>query len=100
MNCCQLKLPSENLRCQIQLLLIGNLFCVIYVQNIIDNPVQLGGPGMTVEIDKSFFTQHKYNRGRMVREQWVFCGIDITTKKCFLIPAERRDAATHCAAIH
>ena len=42
----------------------------------------------------SVFTQHKYNRGRVIREQWVFGGIDITTKKCFLVPVERRDAAT------
>ena len=65
----------------------------ICAEHFIDNPVQLGGPGMTVEIDKGVFTRCKYNRRRMVREQWVFGGIDIT-RKCFLVPVERRDAAT------
>ena len=66
----------------------------ICAEHFIDNPVQLGGLGMTVEINESIFTRRKYNRGRMVREQWVFGGIDTTTKKCFLVPVERRDAAT------
>ena len=66
----------------------------ICAEHFMKNPVQLGGPGITVEIDESVFTRRKYNRGRMVREQWVFGGIDVTAKKGFLIPVGRRDAAT------
>ena len=74
----------------------------ICTEHFIDNPAQLGGPGMTVEIDESVFTQRKYNRGRMVSEQWVFGGIDTTTKKCFLVPVDRRCCylVAHCATIY
>ena len=39
-------------------------------------------------------TRRKYNRGRMIREQWVFGGIDTQTKAGFMVPVDRRDADT------
>ena len=66
----------------------------ICAQHLIDNPIQLGGPGRVVEIDESVLTRWKYNRGRMVREQWVFGGIDTTTRQAFLVPVEQRNADT------
>ena len=47
-----------------------------------------------MQIDESVFTRRKYNRGRMIREQWVFGGIDTQTKAGFMVPVDRRDAAT------
>ena len=35
------------------------------------HPVRIRGVGHTVQIDKSVFTRRKYNRGHMIREQWV-----------------------------
>ena len=60
------------------------------------NPVVVGGPGIVVEIDESLFCRRKYNVGRLVREQWVFGGIEVGTpdKKAFLVAVPRRDAAT------
>ena len=58
------------------------------------HPVRIGGVGHTVQIDESAFTRRKYNRGRMIREQWVFGGIDTQTKAGFMVPVDRRDAAT------
>ena len=41
------------------------------------------------------FGKRKYERGRYIDyQQWVFGGIDTTTKKCFLVPVDRRNALT------
>ncbi|CAF1619035.1 unnamed protein product, partial [Didymodactylos carnosus] len=49
-------------------------------------------PGHIVEIDGSCFGKRKYQRGRLLKTQWVFGGIDINTRKCFLVPVDQRDA--------
>ena len=51
-----------------------------------NNPVQLGGPGRVVEIDKSLFSRRKYNRGRVVEGQSIFGRYESITKEGFLIP--------------
>ena len=56
--------------------------------------MQLGGPGSIVEIDESLFSRRKYNRGRIVEDQWIFGGYNIATKEGLLIPVSHRDAAT------
>ncbi|XP_023209731.1 uncharacterized protein LOC111612724 [Centruroides sculpturatus] len=61
---------------------------------IIRNPIVIGGPGHTVEIDESCFVRRKYNRGRLVREQWVFGGYDVNTKQSFMVAVDQRNAAT------
>uniref|UniRef100_A0A915LB63 ISXO2-like transposase domain-containing protein n=1 Tax=Romanomermis culicivorax TaxID=13658 RepID=A0A915LB63_ROMCU len=57
-------------------------------------PIQIGGPGHTVEIDESCFVRRKYERGHLVKEQWVFAGYDVETKESFMVPVARRNAAT------
>ena len=47
-----------------------------------------------MEIDESAFGKRKYNRGRLVKTQWVFGGIDIQTKKCFLVEVQNRNTDT------
>ena len=48
-----------------------------------------------VKIDESCFGKQKYNRGRILREQqWVFGGIDIQTKKCFMVEVDQRNTQT------
>lgn len=58
------------------------------------NDYRIGGPGRIVEIDESVVSRRKYNCGRLVRERWVFGGVDTTTKLCFLVFVEDRSAAT------
>ena len=60
-------------------------------KHFIRNPVQISGPGRIVEIDVFLLVE---NRGRLVREQWVFSSIDTATKEGFMVPVACRDANT------
>ncbi|XP_032688537.1 uncharacterized protein LOC116852367 isoform X2 [Odontomachus brunneus] len=52
-------------------------FCRELLQQWITNgQKQIGGPGVTVEIDEAKIGKRKYNKGRIVKGQWVFGGID------------------------
>ena len=50
---------------------------------------QIGGPGMTVEIDESKFGKTKFNCGRYIERQWVFGGICHQRDKDTLLPIIR-----------
>ena len=72
-----------------------NNYCrEICAMSLLANPMVIGGPGKTVEIDESLYVKRKYNRGRQFREQWVFGGICREDRQSFLYPVEARDAAT------
>lgn len=64
--------------------------------DMVNNPRQLGGPGHVVAIDESLLARRKPGnaQGRPVPEQWVFGGVDLTTKEFFMELVPRRDAAT------
>ena len=49
---------------------------------LLSTPVELGGPGVIVQIDESLFNnKSKYNRGRRAsKEQWVFGLADTSSK--------------------
>ena len=55
---------------------------------------RIGGRDVVVQVDESKFGKRKYNRGHRVKGQWVFGGIEETSRKCFLVPVERRNSAT------
>ena len=65
----------------------------IFAEHFIRNPLWIGGPGHSVEIDESAFERGKANVDRMVNTQWVFGGIDVETKHSFLVAVPQRDAA-------
>jgi hypothetical protein len=59
---------------------------------LVERPNMIGGAGHIVEIDESVFSHRKYNRGRLIRERWVFGGIDTTTGMGFLRMVDERSA--------
>ena len=61
---------------------------------LVNNPVIIGGPGTTVEIDESSFTRRKNNIGAVLPQQWVFGGICRKTRECFMYTVPDRTAAT------
>jgi hypothetical protein len=60
---------------------------------------KIGGPNKTVEIDKSKFRKRKYNRGHLVKGQWVFGGVEHESRKKFLVHVPDRTAETLMAVI-
>ena len=54
----------------------------------------IGGAGKRVQIDESKFGKRKYHRGHKVEGQWVFGGIEEESRKCFMVPVEKRDRST------
>ena len=64
----------------------------VCAQHFIDNPVQIGGPGVKVDIDESKFGRRKYHRGSMVER--VFGGTERLTGNSFLVEVEHTDTDT------
>lgn len=64
-----------------------------------ENIVPIGGvnednSSKIVEIDESLFLRRKYNRGRILNNQWYVGGIERGTKNVFIVPVENRNAET------
>ena len=49
--------------------------------DIQDRDSQIGGPGIVVEIDETAFGKRKYGVGRIVKETWVFGGVERTPER-------------------
>lgn len=69
-------------------LLQGNLFSYLKL-----HPDVLEGIGEVFEIDEAVLVQRQYNRGRSIRQQWIFAMVEIGTSKCcfFTIENTRRE---------
>lgn len=54
----------------------------------------IGGPGCIVEIDEAKIGKRKYNRGRLIKGQWVFGAFERGSKRAFIVPVENRSEST------
>lgn len=54
----------------------------------------VGGPGHVLEIDETLVSRRKYNKGRVVKENWLFGGIDRVTNEIFAFLVDDRRANT------
>ena len=73
-----------------------NLFRDLMTADMARDDTKLGGPGMIVELDESYFSgKRKANVGRVPGDsRWIFGMLDITTKKCAVFFVADRSART------
>ena len=64
--------------------------------NLLHNPIVLGGPGHIVAIDETLVARRKPGnaQGRPVPEQWCFGGVDLATGEFFMILVPNRAEVT------
>jgi len=74
----------------------SNLFCDrdICSWQLLQEPISLGGPSRTVQIDESLLVRAKYHRGHQLRarQRWVFGVYDPVLKQGFIQLVEDRTA--------
>ena len=75
-----------------------NFYRELLSWDMITHPVMLGGRGVEVKVDESFFSgKRKYHRGRMlpgVPDPWVLGLLDTTTQKVVMLNVPDRSADT------
>jgi len=72
----------------------NNYLREVCANTLLINPVVIGGPNTTVEIDESLFTHRKSHMGRVLPQQWVFGGICRELGESFMFTVQDRSAAT------
>ena len=71
-----------------------NYLRIVCTGHFLRNPSKIEGLGKVVKIDGTLFIRRKYNSGKAIEKQWCFGGVERETNKCFVVPVERREAAT------
>ena len=66
----------------------------VAVTYFLNNPEQIGGPCVVVEIDESLFRWRKNHVGQLREEMWVLGGYEQARRRGFLVWVDRRDVAT------
>ncbi|XP_036370340.1 uncharacterized protein LOC115225578 isoform X2 [Octopus sinensis] len=66
----------------------------VCAEDLLFNPVQIGGPGKVVEIDETVFSRRKCRLGGRPPHQWVYKGVCRKAKQVFLYTITCRDRDT------
>lgn len=59
-------------------------------QWILTKQEPIGGSNAIIELDEAKIDKRKYNTGRIIRDQWIFDGIERNTKKVFILSVPNR----------
>ena len=72
----------------------NNYLREVCAADLLRNPIVIGGPNTTVEIDEILFCRCKNHQGRVLPQQWVFGGISREMRECFMYAVPNRSATT------
>lgn len=76
----------------------NNLVLEACAEDLLSNPIKVGGPEKIVDVHEAVFSRPKFNKGRSLPRQCVFGGICRETKQVFLFaaPCLNRDTLEEC----
>lgn len=75
-------------------------YCLQLLAQCLENDNELfGGPEVIVEADEAKIGRRKYNRGRIIRGQWIFGAIERNNPHTFVVPIKDRSTTTLTAII-
>ena len=66
----------------------------VCTHHLILNPRPIGGLGIEVQIDETLVAKRKYNKGRIVKERWLFGGVCPEQRRGFVQFVPDRSRAT------
>ncbi|KFD63907.1 hypothetical protein M514_23898 [Trichuris suis] len=66
----------------------------VAAESLLSNPLVIGGPNCTVDVDETLYAKSKFHRGRRYPKQWVFGGVCRETGESFLVPVANRSSRT------
>lgn len=68
-------------------------FCSEVCEHWLNNQDPVGGQGVVVEIDETLVVRRKQDTGRVLKQVWLFGGIERVSKKRFIVPLTDDDSA-------